>query len=72
MIKKIKRYFKLQRQIQKEVVETLASICLFLEYDAHVCYHGRYDGHFRSHFNMLKWLSRELEGGTENGTDRDT
>lgn len=60
MFKKIKNYFFLQRRIQIEVLETLCSICLYLEHE----------GHSRSsqarrvgmHFIALKVLSDKLKG----------
>lgn len=59
MFKKIKSYFDLQRRIQIEILETLCSICLWLERD------GRYDRnpysqYMGSHFKALKGLSKEL------------
>lgn len=59
MFKKIKERFSLQRRIQYEVLETLATICLYLERDA---YYGRnpYGSHFGGHFTALKKLSSEL------------
>lgn len=64
MFKKIKKYFEFQRRYQHEVLETLASICLFLEYDGR---RGRipYAEHMRSHFEVLKILSEELRGQKE-------
>lgn len=60
MIKKIKKFFllrkskKLQKKrLQLEVLETLATICIFLDYDGH---HSRnpYSEHLRSHHNGIK------------------
>ena len=59
MIKKIKQYFALQRRIQIEILETLASICLYLHYDGHFA-RNRYAEHMHPHFNELKALSEEL------------
>lgn len=59
MFKKIKNYFSLQRMIQIEILETLCTICLWLEHDGH---HNRnpYSGYMSSHFKMLKDLSEKL------------
>ena len=61
MFKKIKKYFEFQRRYQHEVLETLATICLFLEADG---LRGRipYSEHMRGHFQELKFLARELNG----------
>ena len=62
MIKKIKCYLrkrKIQKEIQCEVLETLASICLYLDYESHFSHNpkGRY---MRSHFEGLKHYSTIL------------
>ena len=57
MFKKIKRFLNLQKRIQFEVLETLSSICLYLEFDAR---RNRYTEHMRSHFIELKNLSQTL------------
>lgn len=59
MFKKIKKYFEFQRRYQHEVLETLATICLFLEYDGR---RGRipYPEYMRGHFQELKLLAGEL------------
>lgn len=59
MFKKIKDYISLQRRIQIEILETLCTICLWLERD------GRYDRnpyaqYMGGHFSVLKDLSKEL------------
>lgn len=61
MFKRIKEYFSLQRRIQKEILETLCTICLYLEFDGHHD-RNRYAGFMRSHFMALKRLSEELSG----------
>lgn len=63
MFKKIKRFLNLQKRIQFEVLETLASICLYLEFDAR---RNRYTEHMRSHFVELKNLSAALRDETNN------
>jgi hypothetical protein len=59
MFKKIKNYFSLQRRIQIEILETLCTICLWLERDG---YYNRnpYSGYMSGHFRVLKDLSKEL------------
>lgn len=57
LFKKIKRFFNLQKRIQFEILETLATICLYLEFDAG---RRRYTEHMRGHYVVLKRLSEEL------------
>ena len=61
MFKKIKNHFSLQRRIQREVLETLCSICLYLEIDGHFS-RNHYSRYMGQHFGMLKELSDELRG----------
>lgn len=57
MLKKIKQYFKLKRQIQHEVLETLCTICLYL---GHIPgSHNPYRNYMFSHASALKSLSAE-------------
>ena len=58
MFKKIKDYFSLQRKIQIEVLETLCTICLWLERDS---IYNRYSEFMGGHFRRLNELSRELK-----------
>lgn len=57
MFKKIKNYFSLQRRIQFEVLETLATICLYCGFDSP---RNPYREHLQGHFNSLKNLSDEM------------
>ena len=59
MFKKLKDYFSLQRNIQIETLETLCTICLWLEHDGR---HSRnpYSEYMNDHFVALKSLSKEL------------
>ena len=59
MIKRIKNYFSFKKRMKIEILETLASICLYLDYDGHYG-HNRYAEYIRSHFTELKALSQEL------------
>lgn len=59
MFKKIKEHISLQRRIQHEVLETLATICLYLERDGHYD-RNPYREHLDGHFIALKGLSKEL------------
>ena len=59
MFKKIKSHFVLKRRIQIEILETLCTICLYLEHDAHYD-RNPYMKYFGSHFEALKALSKEL------------
>ena len=60
MFKKIKRCLELQRLICLEVLETLATICLYLDYDGH---HLRnpYSKHMKDHFVELKTYSEQIK-----------
>lgn len=69
MIKKTKEFFykrkvkKMQRnELLIEVLETLASICLYLDYDGHYS-HNRHSEHMRLHFETLKCHSHNLRNG---------
>lgn len=68
MFKKIKKYFEFQRRYQHEVLETLASICLYLQCEG---LRGRipHAEHMRSHFEVLKILSKELRDQKEKPKD---
>lgn len=57
MFRKIKDYLSLQRKIQIEVLETLCTICLWLQQDGR---HNRYSEFMSGHFKQLKELSKEL------------
>lgn len=61
MIKKIKAYISLQRRIQHEVLETLASICRYLDRDGKLS-HNPYYEYMKDHFESLLKLSEELRG----------
>lgn len=64
MFKRIRRYFRLRRMIQQEVLETLCTICLYLERDGHFA-RNSYAQYMGGHFTRLKKLSESLrEGGT--------
>ena len=57
MFKKIKDYFSLQRRIQFEVLETLATMCLYCGFDSP---RNPYREHLQEHFKSLKDLSDEM------------
>lgn len=59
MFKRIKDYISLQRRIQIEILETLCTICLYLERDGHFD-RNPYIQYMSSHFYALKTLSKEL------------
>lgn len=58
MIKKIRFY----KRLIVEIVETLCSICLYLEIEGRRN-HNRMAEHFRSHFDVLKGFSEEMRNG---------
>ena len=61
MFKKIKKYFHLQRLICFEVLETLATICLFLDHEGNLSRpRNPYSDYMKDHFNMLKSFSDEI------------
>lgn len=59
MFKKWKQARRRQMKIQFQVLETLSTICLYLEWDGRTA-HNRYAQFFDSHFRALKNLSDEL------------
>lgn len=61
MFKKIKAYISLQRRIQHEALETLASICRYLDRDGRLS-HNPYYEYMEGHFESLLKLSEELRG----------
>ena len=65
MFKKIRRYFRLQRVIRIEVLETLCSICMYLHHERR--HMNPYTQHMLDHFIVLKRLSKELRGGDDDG-----
>lgn len=59
MIKKLKKHFELKKRERIEVLETLSTICSFLELKSKksgYCYM------FRGHYKALKEISNELQG----------
>lgn len=58
MFKKIRFY----KRLLIEVIETLCTICLYLEKDS-VRSHNPYGQFMRSHVTNLKDFSREIRGG---------
>ena len=59
MFKKIKNYFTFKKRMRIEIIETLATICLYLESDSrrNQNAHGVF---MHGHFRELKALSFEL------------
>ena len=63
MFKKIKKYLSFRRRCQHEVLETLATICLYLDYEGRRMHN--FEGiHMRGHFQELKALAEELRKET--------
>lgn len=60
MFRKLKEKIHRQKLIEFEVLETLSSICLYLEFDAHFAHRGRYDDYFSSHAKQLRIFSESL------------
>lgn len=67
MFKRIRKYFAMRRRVQIEVLETLATICLYLNHEGHLS-HNHFGQYMQPHFQELKSLSRELRE-MENKTD---
>lgn len=65
MFKKIKDCFSLQRRIQMEILETLCTICLWLEHEGERYKTNPYSQYMVSHFRTLKDLSKELRDKEE-------
>lgn len=59
MIKRFKNYLSFKRKMKIEILEALASICLYLDYDGHYS-RNRYAEYMQPHFRQLKSLSQEL------------
>lgn len=57
MFRKLKEKIRRQKLIEVEVLETLSSICLYLEFDAHFAHRGRYDDYFSSHKSLTKRIT---------------
>lgn len=55
MIKKIKKWYKLQKMIQLELIETLCTICLYIESDNY--HRNPYSRFMGGHFKRLKHFS---------------
>lgn len=62
-MKKIKRKIGFYKALLIEIIETLCSVCLFLERNAR--YSHMDANHFRSHFRYLKQFSEELRGDSD-------
>jgi len=71
MFKRLRRYLKLKLLLQHEILETLCTICLYLEYEGHFD-RNPYCKHMGSHFKRLKELSEQVREEVEHGTERDT
>jgi hypothetical protein len=59
MFKKLKDYFYLKRQAQIEILETLCTICMYLDHEEHNT-RNPYSRYMRNHFGALKELSIAL------------
>lgn len=65
MFKKIKNYFTFKKRMNIEILETLATICLYLEFDSRRNHNA--NGVFmHGHFKELKAISEELRKGELN------
>lgn len=53
--------FRFYKNLLAEMIETLCTICLFLESEGRR-YHNYYTVHMRDHFTELKYYSMKLRG----------
>ena len=60
MFRKLREKIRRQKLIEAEVLETLSSICLYLEVDARFAHRGRYDDYFSSYAKQLRIFSESL------------
>ena len=58
-MKKLKSKIAFYKAVLAEILETLCSICLYLESDR-IGRYNPYSVHMRSHFNVLKGFSKQL------------
>lgn len=58
-MKKLKKMALFYKKMLVEILETLCSICLYLETDGRYSHNPQWE-HMRSHFNMLKVFSGDL------------
>lgn len=58
-MKKIKHKIKFYKSLVFEIIETLCTICMYLENDAHHS-HNPQAYHLRNHICALKHLSKEI------------
>ena len=61
MIKRLKKKMQLRRMILMDVLETLVTICKYLELDQHFCTNGRFDNIFIAHAKDLKLYSELIK-----------
>ena len=59
MFKKLKDYFYFKRHAQIEILETLCTICLYLEHEGYDR-HNPLSKYMNDHFRALKELSQAL------------
>lgn len=59
MFKKIRKYITRRKKMQVEILETLATICLYLDWEGQRG-RNRYGEFMRHHFQELKGFSEEL------------
>lgn len=60
-MKKIKRFFLLRKEILIEILETLATVCLFLEHEGRTQTRNSQTKSMRLHYETLKAFSSLLK-----------
>ena len=60
-MKKFKCKIVFYKAMIVEILETLCTICLYLESEGHYGHHNPQSIHMKSHFNTLKGFSKRLK-----------
>lgn len=69
MIKKVKEKVRFYKSLLFEVIETLCSICLYLETEGRFR-HNPKSQYMRGHFDALKGYSEEIRNEIVNGSKK--
>lgn len=58
----MRKKIRLYKDLLIELIETMCTICLYMEEDAQRFRFNRYQPYFHGHFNRLKEFSEKLRG----------
>lgn len=61
----MRRKIRFYKALLAEIIETLCTICLYLETEGRHTYYNEASRHMRGHFVALKGFSEDLRGGIE-------